>query len=69
MNLNNFKNLQVSSIHGRDLFLPRKFNIDNEIYIEAVDGFVTALFDYMRHGGDMKNLDLKKVYEKAIKDE
>ena len=48
MNLNNLKNVQVSSIHGRDLFLPRKFDIDTAIYIEAVDGFVTALFDYMR---------------------
>ena len=69
MNLNNIKNMQVSSIHGRDLFLPTKFDINNEIYIEAVDGFVTALFDYMRRGGDMKDLDLKKVYEKALKDE
>ena len=42
MNLNNLKNVQVSSIHGRDLFLPRKFDIDNEIYIESVDGFVTG---------------------------
>ena len=33
MNLNNLKNVQVSSIHGRDLFLPRKFDIDNDIYI------------------------------------
>ena len=68
MNLNNFKNVQVSSIHGRDLFLSMKFDIDNEIYIESVDGFVTALFDYLRRGGDMKDLDPKKVYAKAIKD-
>ena len=69
MNLNNLKNVQVSSIHGRDLFLPRKFDIDNEIYIESVDGFVTALFDYMRRGGNVKDLDPKKVYEKVLKDE
>ena len=70
MNLNNLKNVQVSSIHGRDLFLPRKFDIDTAIYIEAVDGFVTALFDYMRRGGgNMKDLDPKKVYEKSLKDE
>ena len=65
MNLNNLKNVQVSSIHGRDLFLPRKFDIDNGIYIESVDGFVTALFDYLRRGGNIKDLDLKKVYEKS----
>ena len=69
MNLNNLKNIQVSSIHGRDLFLPRKFDIDNEIYIESVDGFVTALFDHMRRSGNMKDLDSKKVYEKSLKDE
>ena len=69
MNLNNLLNVQVSSIHGRDLFLPRTFNVDNEIYIESVDGFVTALFNHMRRGGDMKDLDPKKVYEKALKDE
>lgn len=69
MNLNNLKNVQVSSIHGRDLFLPRKFDIDNNIYIESASGFVTALFDYMRRGGNMKDLDPKKVYEKALKDE
>ena len=69
MNLNNLKNVQVSSIHGRDLFLLRKFDIDTAIYIESVDGFVTALFDYMRRGGNMKDLDPKKVYEKALKDE
>ena len=69
MNLNKLKNVQVSSLYGRDLFLPRRFDIDNDTYIESVDGFVTALFDYMRRGGDMKNLDPKKVYEKALKDE
>ena len=69
INLNSLKNIQVSSIHGRDLFLPRKFDIDNEIYIESASGFVTALFDYMRRGGDMKDLDPKKVYERALKDE
>ena len=69
MNLNNLNNVQVSSIHGRDLCLPRTFDIDNEIYIESVDGFATALFDYLRRGGNMKDLDPKKVYEKAFKDE
>lgn len=69
MNLNNLKNVQVSSIHGRDLFLPRKFDIDNDIYVESVDVFVTALFYHMRRGGNMKDLDPKKVYEKALKDE
>ena len=37
--------------------MPRKFDIDNEVYIESVDGFVTALFDYLRRGGGMKDLD------------
>ena len=69
MNLNNLLNVQVSSMHGRDLFLPRKFDIDNKIYIESVDRFVTALFDYLRRGGDMRDLDPKKVYEKVLKDE
>lgn len=69
MELNNIKNLQVCSIHGRDLVLPRKVDIDKQIYVEAADDIVTALFDYMRRGGDMKDLDPKKVYTKFLKND
>ena len=69
MNLNNLKNVGWPQSYWRNLRLPRKFYIDNDIYIESVDGFVTALFDYLRRGGNMKDLDPKKVYEKALKDE
>ena len=54
---------------GKTFIIKALYPDDNDIYIESVDGFVTALFDYMRRGGDIKDLDPKKVYEKALKDE